>query len=203
MTIFLQNWGEKAIFLVLEYSCLRQFQLIMLAMLSKICQTRGNLQFQLMMLADGNKDHHHLVHILPLKQIIPQKWLISSISMNGRAPRHLELTNRSLWADILSNSHDTAYWILWLIGFYDYLGLSGGGSQNQIIPVPVKFLPACQISCIIQTAAFETFDFVLNSSASKLHRYQCIPRPSSSCVYLYCGSRDNGHLGLQLQMWAP
>ena len=51
MTIFLQIWGENAIFLVFNYSCLGQFQLIMLAMLSKICQTRENLQFQLMMLA--------------------------------------------------------------------------------------------------------------------------------------------------------
>ena len=42
MTIFHQIWGEKGKFLVLNYSCLRQLQLIMLAMLSKICQTRGN-----------------------------------------------------------------------------------------------------------------------------------------------------------------
>ena len=59
---------------------------MMLAMLSKTCQTRGNQQFQLMMLADGNKDHHHLVHILPLKQIIPQKWLISIYFNEWKGP---------------------------------------------------------------------------------------------------------------------
>ena len=37
-------WGEKATFLVLNYSSLRQLQLIMLAMLSKSGQTGGNLQ---------------------------------------------------------------------------------------------------------------------------------------------------------------
>ena len=61
----------KATLLVVNYSCLRQFQLIMLAMLSTICQTRGNLQFQLMMMADANKDQHHLWYILPPKQKIP------------------------------------------------------------------------------------------------------------------------------------
>ena len=71
MTIFLQIWGGNAIFLVFNYSCLRQFQLIMLAMLSEICQTRGNLPFQLMMLANANKYQHHLGHILPLNQKIP------------------------------------------------------------------------------------------------------------------------------------
>jgi len=39
----------------------------MLAMLSKISQTGGNLQFQLMMLADANKEQHYLGHILPLE----------------------------------------------------------------------------------------------------------------------------------------
>ena len=55
MTIFLQILGEKATFLFFNYSCLRQFQLIMLAMLSKMSQTGGNPIFQLMILADANK----------------------------------------------------------------------------------------------------------------------------------------------------
>ena len=66
MTIFLQILGEKATFLFFNYSCLRQFQLIMLAMLSKMSQTGGNLQFQLMLLADENKEQHDSGHILPL-----------------------------------------------------------------------------------------------------------------------------------------
>ena len=46
---------------------------MMLAMLSKTCQTRGNQQFQLMMLAYANKNKHNFGHILPLKQKIPKK----------------------------------------------------------------------------------------------------------------------------------
>ena len=57
----------KTTFLVLDYSCLRLFQLMMLTMLPKTCQTRGNLKFQLMILANANKDEHHLGHILPIK----------------------------------------------------------------------------------------------------------------------------------------
>ena len=71
MTIFHQIWGEKGKFLVLNYSCLRQFQLIVLAMLSKISQTGGNVQFQLLILAHANKKQHYLGHILSLEWKIP------------------------------------------------------------------------------------------------------------------------------------
>ena len=71
MTIFHQIWGEKGKFLILNYSCLRQFQLIVLAMLSKISQTGGNLQFQLLILAHANKKQHYLGHILSLEWKIP------------------------------------------------------------------------------------------------------------------------------------
>ena len=93
MTIFLQILGEKATFLFFNYSCLRQFQLIMLSMLSKICQTRRNLQFQLMILVDTNKEQHHLRHVLPLKQKIPYKWLISINFYEWKGPiTHLRYT---------------------------------------------------------------------------------------------------------------
>ena len=93
MTIFHQIWGEKGKFLFLNYSCLKQFQLIVLAMLSKISQTGGNLQFQLLILAHANKRQHYLGHILSLEWKIPLKWLILIDFSEWKGPRtHLRYT---------------------------------------------------------------------------------------------------------------
>ena len=91
---------------------------MMLAMLSKTCQTRGNQLFQLMMLAYANKNKHNFGHILPLKQKIPKKYLIS---MNFNEWKGLITHLRYSWSRQIDHCWQTSSQIVikLLIGFYD------------------------------------------------------------------------------------
>ena len=60
---------------------------MMLAMLSKTCQTRGNQQFQLMMLTDANQNKHNFGHVLEANDNAVPTEYDTTLTQSGNPPK--------------------------------------------------------------------------------------------------------------------